>query len=76
MTEIDQIVSPCIGICEIDPEDGLCMGCLRTLREVADWRMADDATRLDIMHRLRKRRREIGSKITSNRPVPHTPKSL
>jgi predicted Fe-S protein YdhL (DUF1289 family) len=76
MSELQQIVSPCIGICEIDPEDGLCMGCLRTLREVADWRMAGDATRLDILQRLKQRRREIGTKIKSNRPVPHTPKGL
>ncbi len=76
MSEPDQIVSPCIGVCEIDPEDGLCMGCLRTLREVADWRMTDDATRLDVLRRLKKRRLEVGEKIDPKRLVPHRPRSL
>ena len=30
------IESPCVKICEID-EDGLCVGCSRTLDEIAGW---------------------------------------
>ena len=29
--------SPCISICRIDPEDGLCVGCQRTIDEIAGW---------------------------------------
>jgi len=29
--------SPCIGVCELQPESGLCRGCLRTLQEIAKW---------------------------------------
>ncbi|HVU81024.1 MAG TPA: DUF1289 domain-containing protein, partial [Rhodanobacteraceae bacterium] len=29
-------VSPCIGVCRMDA-DGLCIGCRRTLAEIARW---------------------------------------
>ena len=29
-------VSPCIGVCRMDA-DGLCVGCRRTLAEIARW---------------------------------------
>jgi predicted Fe-S protein YdhL (DUF1289 family) len=31
------IVSPCIGVCIIDPESGFCRGCARTIGEIAGW---------------------------------------
>lgn len=31
--------SPCTGVCRIDQATGLCLGCLRSLREIADWPM-------------------------------------
>jgi predicted Fe-S protein YdhL (DUF1289 family) len=31
-----QIETPCVKICEIDA-DGLCVGCARTLDEIAGW---------------------------------------
>lgn len=33
------VESPCTGICRIAPETDLCLGCKRTLDEIADWRM-------------------------------------
>jgi predicted Fe-S protein YdhL (DUF1289 family) len=35
MTE--QLVSPCISICEIDPQSGTCRGCWRSREEIARW---------------------------------------
>jgi predicted Fe-S protein YdhL (DUF1289 family) len=29
--------SPCIDICQLDPRTGFCMGCLRTIEEIAGW---------------------------------------
>lgn len=29
--------SPCIRICRIDEDSGLCIGCLRSLDEIARW---------------------------------------
>ena len=29
--------SPCNGTCEIDPQNGLCLGCRRTQLEITSW---------------------------------------
>lgn len=42
------VSSPCIGVCTMD-EDGLCMGCLRTLDEIAAWSALADEERRRIM---------------------------
>ncbi len=39
----DEIASPCIKICVIQPETRLCTGCLRTIDEITQWgRMGHD----------------------------------
>lgn len=50
------IASPCIGVCEVDPRSGMCLGCLRTLGEIAAWRDADDDLKTRILARLADRR--------------------
>ncbi|SMO37992.1 DUF1289 domain-containing protein [Paracoccus laeviglucosivorans] len=50
------IQSPCINICQIDPESGLCVGCLRSLDEIARWGGMSDKERQAIMDRLPERR--------------------
>jgi len=30
-------VSPCLGICRLDPGMTHCVGCLRTIEELRDW---------------------------------------
>jgi predicted Fe-S protein YdhL (DUF1289 family) len=32
-----RVPSPCVSICRIDLESGMCEGCFRTLKEIADW---------------------------------------
>ena len=36
------VPSPCTNVCTIDPVTGLCVGCLRTLDEIAAWSVLDD----------------------------------
>ena len=36
-----KVRSPCIDICRIDPQNGWCEGCLRTLVEIASWGSLD-----------------------------------
>ena len=31
------IISPCVGICIIDPVTAYCRGCHRTLEEISEW---------------------------------------
>ena len=33
-----KVKSPCIDICKIDKISGLCRGCLRTVREIKEWK--------------------------------------
>ncbi|MEO0342235.1 MAG: DUF1289 domain-containing protein [Pseudomonadota bacterium] len=42
----NEVESPCIKVCVIHEDSGLCMGCFRTRHEIAGWsRMEDDARR-------------------------------
>ena len=34
---VDEVASPCINVCRMNPDTGLCEGCLRTLAEIAAW---------------------------------------
>ena len=56
MDDAAQIESPCISVCEIKPETGLCSGCWRTREEIAIWARADKVLRLEILERLHERR--------------------
>jgi uncharacterized protein len=48
------VPSPCIEICRLDSK-GLCVGCRRTLGEIAEWSQASDARRREILHALKSR---------------------
>ncbi len=53
------IATPCIKVCVIDGESGLCLGCFRTLGEVAGWARLTDAERATIMTAAPERRGRI-----------------
>ncbi|WP_309905836.1 DUF1289 domain-containing protein [Variovorax soli] len=36
------VASPCISVCRMNAQSGLCEGCLRTLDEIAAWSTMDD----------------------------------
>jgi predicted Fe-S protein YdhL (DUF1289 family) len=42
------IPSPCMSVCLMDPDVGLCQGCLRTLDEIVQWGNSDDAFKVDV----------------------------
>ena len=44
--------SPCTKVCAIDPRSGLCLGCGRTLAEIAQWASLGEPERLRIMAQL------------------------
>ena len=37
------VASPCNSVCRIDPVTGWCLGCRRSLDEIADWSALSDA---------------------------------
>jgi predicted Fe-S protein YdhL (DUF1289 family) len=49
-------VSPCLGICLMDPATRTCRGCLRTVDEIAGWYSATPAEKRAILVRLEARR--------------------
>ncbi|MGP9811999.1 DUF1289 domain-containing protein [Rhodopseudomonas sp. NSM] len=54
------IETPCIAVCLIDPQTGLCFGCGRTLPEIARWHRLASDERLAIMDALPQRMAEAG----------------
>ena len=53
------LVTPCVKVCVVDGESGLCLGCFRTLGEVAGWSALSDNERERIMDALPARRARI-----------------
>ena len=52
--------TPCIGVCRLD-RDNLCMGCRRSLGEIAAWSRLSEAERLHLMREVLPSRR-IGAR--------------
>ena len=51
--------SPCIKVCQMDPQRGLCLGCARTLDEIARWGSMSDAEREAVMLLLAARKAKL-----------------
>jgi predicted Fe-S protein YdhL (DUF1289 family) len=52
--------SPCVAVCLIDPKTSLCLGCGRTLPEIARWPRLDSTERHAITSGLAQRMTEAG----------------
>jgi predicted Fe-S protein YdhL (DUF1289 family) len=50
--ERQPISSPCIKTCAVSGQSGLCVGCGRTLKEIAAWGSLSEAERRAIMAEL------------------------
>lgn len=47
-----KIESPCIKVCAVDGQTGLCLGCGRSLKEIGGWMQLGDKGRAEVMQRL------------------------
>jgi predicted Fe-S protein YdhL (DUF1289 family) len=56
------VSSPCIKVCVVDGASNICLGCGRTLPEIASWGRMTEAQRLAIMATLPERMQERGLK--------------
>ena len=54
-------VSPCRDICEIDRVNRLCLGCFRSLEEIAKWSRYSVAERRKVLAALPNRKRAMKS---------------
>jgi predicted Fe-S protein YdhL (DUF1289 family) len=51
--------SPCIKVCQMDPARGVCIGCCRSLDEIARWGGMTETERATIMSELPSRRKKL-----------------
>ena len=53
----EDIPTPCISVCRVNADDGLCEGCFRTLGEISAWGRSTAANKRElwktIMHRVK-----------------------
>ena len=52
----DEVASPCISVCEMDSASGYCIGCLRTIDEIAAWSVLDAEAKRVVLAALPSRR--------------------
>ena len=50
------VASPCTSVCTMDPKSGFCIGCARTLDEIAAWSGYSDEEKRAVLARLDARR--------------------
>jgi uncharacterized protein len=59
----ENIESPCLKVCALDPTGTFCVGCFRTRNEIARWRDASDDEKRRIKAAATKRALQAGNKI-------------
>ena len=60
MTDLP-VSSPCIKVCAVDGQTGLCLGCGRTLSEIGGWIKLGEDGRTDVMSALPARMEHLKS---------------
>ena len=56
-TRASDTASPCVSVCTLDASARLCVGCYRTIDEIAAWGMLDDDAKRAVNAQLAARRR-------------------
>ncbi len=56
----DDVPSPCVNVCRLDETTRLCVGCFRTLDEIACWSGYTRAEKLAVRARVDARRGAAG----------------
>ncbi len=62
--------SPCINVCKMDATNGLCIGCYRTIDEIALWSRFDETARRQVHDAIAERRAQYPSLPTPPQPAP------
>lgn len=63
------ISTPCVNVCVVDPLSALCLGCGRTVAEIAGWSGMSEAARLEVMAGLAERMR-VACSLAAGAPKP------
>jgi predicted Fe-S protein YdhL (DUF1289 family) len=54
--QVRRTLSPCKGICMMDPRGPYCLGCKRTIDEIGRWQMMNEVERQRIVSELAARK--------------------
>lgn len=54
-----KIASPCTNVCKIDPDTRLCLGCARSIDEIAAWSRMTPEARRAVMDELPQRSEQL-----------------
>ncbi len=52
--------SPCVGVCRMSEDSGLCQGCWRTRDELRAWKASDDESKLAVWRLVEQRQLDAG----------------
>ncbi|HZR70215.1 MAG TPA: DUF1289 domain-containing protein [Burkholderiales bacterium] len=55
MSDLQDPPSPCINVCRMNADTGLCEGCLRTLEEIAAWSAMTPEEKRAVLEQLPRR---------------------
>lgn len=55
----DEPLSPCMGVCVVNPQTQLCDGCYRTLEEITAWWDYTPAQKRTVLEQLEQRQARI-----------------
>ena len=55
-SQVRRTISPCKGICMLDPRGPYCLGCKRTIDEIGRWQMMNEVERQRIVSELAARK--------------------
>jgi predicted Fe-S protein YdhL (DUF1289 family) len=56
-----EVPSPCVSVCTMDAAGALCLGCFRTLDEIASWSVLDADAKRAVLAKLARRRATYAS---------------
>lgn len=54
-----KVPSPCISICRMNPQSGLCEGCFRTIDEIAQWSTATEEMKRRVWVEIKRRQQAL-----------------
>ena len=66
----DLVTSPCVSVCAVDKALGMCIGCLRTLKEIGAWRTMTLAEKQATVAACAERAKTIPRRGKDWRPLP------
>lgn len=63
MAKRDEVPSPCINVCSVDEDVGLCRGCFRNLHEIAQWPSYTNEEKTSVLNSLSERKQKFGDAL-------------